>query len=100
MGLGKPSSQALVENVQPGFDPLAVHAEVAFPVNGATVNGERGLGIGVIGGYGDEPHRDDIGKAESRRTLNVIELLAFLILRQEFDTRLDGNNVAQKVQML
>ncbi len=30
---GKRSSQALVENVQPGFDPLAVHAEVAFPIS-------------------------------------------------------------------
>ena len=39
--IGKPGSQRLGENGEPSLDPLAVHAEVASPVNGAAVNGER-----------------------------------------------------------
>ncbi len=38
-----PNSQSLAENLEPGFDPLAIHTEVAFPVNRATVDGECGL---------------------------------------------------------
>ncbi len=39
---GTSGSQSLAESFEPGVDPLAVHAEVALPVNGATVDGERG----------------------------------------------------------
>lgn len=40
---GKPCLQSLTQGFEPGIDPLAVHAEVTLPVNGATVNGEHGL---------------------------------------------------------
>ena len=41
--LDDPGSQSLAESFEPSLDPLAVHAEVALPINGATVNGERGF---------------------------------------------------------
>ena len=88
-----PGSQILAESLEPSVNAFAVHAEVALSVYGATVYGERGL----RNRNGDEPHRNEIGKAESSRTLNVIGLPAFRVLHQQRDTWLDGKNVSPMI---
>ena len=73
-----------------GFDTRAIYTEVVFAINGSAVHGERGLRRR----QGDEPYRDDVGKAEPRRALDVVCLPAVLVFRQKLETGLGGNDLA------